>query len=86
MKEWMHSVNTKTKVVTTHKLISQVLCLLKRVFPRNTGNWYNIPKFHGMSKTLDYMRLFGNALDFFEGPGKYKYFVKAPGDNTQQRV
>ena len=34
------------------------------------------------------MRLFGTALNFFGGPGEshHKYFVKAPGDNTQRRV
>jgi len=34
------------------------------------------------------MRLFGSALNFFGRPGEshHKYFVKAPGDNTQRRV
>ena len=80
MEEWMHSVNTKTKVVAANKLISQVLRLLKKIFPRNTGNGYNIPKFHGMSKILDYMRLFGTALNFFGGPGEshHKYYPLFP--------
>ena len=41
-----------------------------------------------MTKMLDYIRLFGSALNFFGGPGEshHKYFVKAPGANTQQRV
>jgi len=88
MEEWMHSVNTKVKVVAAQKLIAQILRMLKKIFPRRTGNGYNIPKFHGLAKILDYIRLFGSAINFFGGPGEshHKYFVKAPGDNTQRRV
>ena len=88
MEEWMHSVNTKVKVVAARKLIAQILRMLKKIFPRRTGNGYNIPKFHGLAKILDYIRLFGSAIIIFCGPGEshHKYFVKAPGDNTQRRV
>ena len=88
MEDWMHSVNTKVKVIAARKVIAQVLRMLKKIFPRRTGNGYNIPKFHGLTKILDYMCLFGSALNFFGGPGEshHKYFVKAPGDNTQRRV
>ena len=88
MEEWMHSVNTKVKVIAARKVIAQVLRMLKKIFPRRTGNGYNIPKIHGLTKILDYMCLFGSALNFFGGPGEshHKYFVKAPGDNTQRRV
>ena len=88
MEEWMHSVNIKVKVVAAQKLISQILRLLKKKFPQHTGIGYNIPKFQGSAKILDYIRLFGSAINYFGGPGEshQKCFVKAPGDNTQCRV
>ena len=88
MEEWMHSDNSKMKVVASGRVVSQVLRSLKTIFPRKSGNGYNIPKYHGMAKIVDYIRLFGSALNFYGGPGEshHKYFVKAPGDNTQRRV
>ena len=37
---------------------------------------------------VPFMRLFGSAIIFFSGAGElfHKYFVKAPGNNTQRRV
>ena len=88
MEEWMHSVNQKDKVRASRRLIAQVLCILKKVFPRNQSQGHNLPKFHGMTKMQYYMCLFGSGMNFYGGPGEsaHKYFVKAPGDNTQRRV
>ena len=88
MEKWMHSVNTKVEVVAAQKLIAQILRMLKNIFSWCAGNGYDISKFHGLAKILDYIRLFGSAINFFVGPGEshHKYFVKAPGDNTQRRL
>jgi hypothetical protein len=88
MEEWFHSDNPKAEVRGSRKLIGKVLRLLKKVFPRKAGNGHNLPKFHGMTKMQYYMCLFGSAMNFYGGPGEsaHKYFVKAPGDNTQRRV
>ena len=69
-------------------LISTVLRLSKTVFPRHHGQGHNIPKSNGVTKMQHYMCLFGSAMNFYGGPGEssHKYFVKAPGDNTQGRV
>ena len=68
--------------------LSSSFSVLKKVFPRKAGNGHNIPKFHGMTKMQYYMCIFGSAMIFYGGPGEssHKYFVKAPGDNTQRRV
>ena len=36
----------------------------------------------------DYMQLYGSGINFYGGPGEshHKYFVKAPGSNTQRCV
>ena len=88
MEEWMHSSNTKQKVRSAHVLVTHVLRELKAVFPRKKGNGLKLPKFHGMTKMVPFMKLFGSAINFFSGPGEsfHKYFVKAPGNNTQRRV
>jgi hypothetical protein len=70
MEEWFHSENPKCEVRGARPLISKVLRLLKKVFPRKAGNGHNIPKFHGMTKMQYYMCLFGSAMIFYGGPGE----------------
>jgi hypothetical protein len=43
---------------------------------------------HALTKFVDYMILFGSAINFFGGVGKCKHktFVKDTGSNTQQRI
>ena len=43
---------------------------------------------HGLSKMIEYMTMFGSAINFYGGPGEalHKSFVKAPGLKTQRRV
>ena len=88
MEEWFHTVNNKEKVRSARPLIAKVLRLLKKVFPQTNGQGYHIQKYHGMTKMQTYMCLFGCAINFYGGPGEsaHKYFVKAPGNNTQRRV
>jgi hypothetical protein len=59
------------------------------MFPRDgTGNEYNIPKVHAMTKFQFYMKPYGSAINFYGGTGEsaHKRFVKAPGQKTQRRV
>ena len=88
MEEWMHSANKKSKVRSAPVLVAKVLRELKLVFPQKEGNGLKLPKFHGMTKMVPFMRLFGCAINFFSGSGEshHRYFVKAPGNNTQRRV
>ncbi len=43
---------------------------------------------HGMTKFVEYMILYGSAMNFYGGPGEanHKFFVKAAGLKTQRRV
>jgi hypothetical protein len=54
----------------------------------NNTNGYNIPKMHSMTKFVEYMMLFGSAMNFYGGPGEafHKIFVKAAGLKAQHRV
>ena len=92
MEEWFHEVNDKDEVRNSRDMIAEVLDLLKYVFQRdvycpNTQGW-KIPKFHAMTKVQTFMCKYGSAMNFYGGPGEshHKYFVKAPGENTQRRV
>ena len=63
--------------------------MLQDLFPRGEGtNGYCIPKMHAMTKFMFYIQRYGSAMNFFGGPGEsaHKFFVKAPGLKTQQRV
>ena len=69
MEEWMHSTDQKSKVRLAPVLVAKVLRELKLVFPRKEGNGLKLPKFHGMTKMVPFMRLFGCAIIFFSGLG-----------------
>ncbi len=45
-------------------------------------------KMHGITKMLEYMKLFGSGINFYGGPGEsaHKQFIKIPGQRTQCRV
>ncbi len=45
-------------------------------------------KFHGVIKFVHYVKLFGNAINFYGGIGEcnHKKFVKETGRNTQNRI
>ena len=88
MEEWFHDENPKEEVRCSRALIADVLRRLKRVFPRENGQKWCLPKFHGMTKMQTYMLKYGSGMNFFGGPGEshHKFFVKFPGQNTQRRV
>ena len=59
---------------------------LQKLFPRDgTGNEYNIPKMHAMTKFQIYVKQYGSAINSYGGTGEsaHKHFVKAPGQKTQ---
>jgi hypothetical protein len=47
-----------------------------------------VSKFHGVTKFVLYIRLFGNAINFYGviGECNHKKFVKETGCNTQKRI
>ncbi len=62
---------------------------MQRFFPRgDRSNGYCIPKMHGITKMQEYIKLFGNGMNFYGGPGiaARKTFVKSAGQKTQRCV
>lgn len=102
MEAWFHSNNPKTEVDGSRRHIAKVLKEMQAVFPRTNnkkkdeanprviydGVGWEFPKMHGMTKFQTYIKLFGSAINFYGGHGEshHKYFVKAPGENTQRIV
>jgi len=65
MEEWFHDSNPKEEVNNARPIIAKVLQLLQDLFPRDgTGNEYNIPKMHAMTKFQFYMKRYGSAINF----------------------
>ena len=89
MEEWLHDNNDKTEVDHARPLVSKVLKMLQYFFERGEKtNGYCIPKMHGMTKFIPYIKRYGCAMNFYGGTGEsaHKQFVKAPGQKTQRRV
>ena len=89
MEEWFHDARSKEEVDRARAVVSDVITKIKFYFPRTMDSQgYNIPKMHALAKMIDYIVLFGSAMNFYGGPGEasHKSFVKAPGLKTQRRV
>jgi len=81
--------NDKGEVEHAKPLISWVLAMLQRYFPREADtNGYCIPKMHGMTKFIPYIMKYGSGKNFYGGTGEsaHKVFVKSPGQKTQRRI
>ena len=92
--EWIHSTNPKVEIEASRMLISDMVQLIQTCFPRTDdnddqiGQGWKLPKMHALTKFVDYMILFGSAINFFGGIGEcnHKKFVKDTGCNTQKRT
>jgi hypothetical protein len=94
MEEWFHKNNPKQKVNAANALVTETLELIQKVFPQwdkdgnKEGRGWAVSKFHGISKFVLYMNLFGSANNFHGGIGEcnHKTFMKDTGFNTQKRI
>jgi hypothetical protein len=92
--EWLHMTNPKDEVESSRPVIFELVKLIKTSFPRTdndgaiVGQGWKFPKMHALTKFLDYMILFGSAINFFGGFDEcnHKKFVKDTGCNTQKRI
>ena len=90
--KWIHDVNPKEEVSKASKWVAKLKRMIKKHLNRTKicckGNGWNIPKFHGLSKFVYYMTVYGCGANFFGGPceSALKKFVKYTGFNTQRRV
>jgi hypothetical protein len=88
--EWIHSTNPKVEVESSRTVISQMVKLIQNCFPRTDNDGSEIgqdgsfQKMHALTKFVDYMILFGSAINFFGGIGEcnHKKFIK----DTQKRT
>ena len=83
----MHTANPKHDVDRAKPAIARVLSEFKILFLRIEGNRLRIPKFHGMTKIVPFIKEYGCAINVFGGPAEshHKHFLKGPGANTQRR-
>jgi len=92
--EWRHSTNLKAEVESSRTVISVMVKLIQKCFPRTDndeseiGQGWKFPKMHALTKFVDYMILFGSAINFFGGIGEcnHKKFIKDTGCNTLKRT
>jgi hypothetical protein len=87
MEECFHDARTKDEVDRARTVVAAVIFQIKKYFPRSDDSYgYKIPKMHALAKMIEYICLFGSAINFYGGPGEasHKSFVKAPGLKTQR--
>lgn len=89
IRQWLLSPHSKpvTELPAVQAIIATAIDELKHCFPRTTGNEWNMPKVHGFTKFIEYIKRFGLARNFFGGDGEsfLKDFLKKPAGNTQKR-
>lgn len=89
MEEWFHDARDKEEVELARELVADIITQVQEYFPRTEdSHGYKLPKMHALAKMIDYICLYGSAINFYGGPGEasHKSFVKAPGLKTQRRV
>ena len=88
MEKWFHETNTKDEVRRARTLVGDVITMIKETFPRKSGNGWNLPKVHGLTKFTHHMCRYGSAINFFGGIGEHNHvsFVKKTGRNTRKRI
>jgi hypothetical protein len=76
MEEWFHKNYLKDEVNSADSLVAETLELLHTCFPQwdkdgnKEGQGWVVSKFHGVAKFVLYIKLFGNAINFYSGIGE----------------
>ena len=85
--QWTNENNPREEVENAGPLVEETMESLKKFFPRNAGNKWNIPKFHGMAVFPRYMIRFGSGDNINGNTGEswLKYLIKDLAKNTQMR-
>ncbi len=61
MEEWFHESNLREEVLASCPLVSQTVELMMSVFPRVAGRGWKLPKVHGLTKFVMFLKSFGSA-------------------------
>lgn len=84
--EWLHDPHHKEDIKDARYCVAFTMELIKDCFPRDSGNGWNIPKFHSLPKFLRYMLKSGDASNFTTewGERSLKKLVKDVAVGTQK--
>ena len=80
---WFHNSNPKEEVLNAGGLVAAVIHDIMDFFPREEGNGWDIPKIHGFLQMVFYIQFYGNALNFFTGPGEHAH-IRLLKDNARR--
>lgn len=65
---WLHSTNPKVGVDNDMPAVYDLLRDIKTFFSRDTGNGWDIPKFHGAIQLTECIQYHGSARNQYRGP------------------
>jgi hypothetical protein len=85
---WVNQSNSIDDVKKASLIVAQLIMLIKRAFPRQSGNGWCIPNLNSLAKMTHYMLQFGKAKKFCGQVGErvLKHVVKNHAQQTQRRV
>ena len=85
---WVNMTNSIQQVEDAHNLLKRLIELIQHCFPRDSGNGWNIPKIHSLSKMIFYMLKFGCVRNFSGQVGEraLQRIVKNHAQVTQRRA
>ena len=86
--KWVHDHNPINDVQNAQPIVSKMIGRIKECFPRNTGNGWNIPKMHILSRMIPNMLRFG-AAEVFSGQHGERFLMSAVKDvatNTRKQA
>ena len=83
---WNKSINQEYHRSKIHKKITNMMALLIRVLPRQSGNGWCIQKFHELLHVSHFMVQFGSPSNWDAGPGEssLKTFAKKTGQHSAE--
>ena len=83
----MHEVNVVEEVRNAQPIVSQSIGEIRKCFPRQIGNQWNIPKMHILVRMIPNMLRFGSAESFSGQHGErfLQSSVKHVPDNTRRQ-
>ena len=80
---WMHSDIPKEEIDPSRTFLGKIMQDIKIFFNRTEGQGWDIPKLHAYLQMPDYIRWFGNGINFYGGFGERGHITYVK-DNAQQ--
>jgi hypothetical protein len=85
--KWVHEENLVDEVKNAQPILSKLIGEIRRCFPRQIGNQWNIPKMHILVRMIQNMLRFGSAESFSGQHGErfLQSSVKHIANNTRRQ-